>query len=115
MVSGCGEIRSTAAVNSNAAREHHGRRDDPTFGDQPLADLLRVGAVERGQCRDGTGLVVRLDHPPPGHVGEIRPAFIHANIPPAPADSDIPMPEHERDEKNRMKLPAYLLAVHKGG
>ena len=46
-------------------------------------------------------------------IDEIRPASIHANIPPAPADSDVPMPEHARDEKGRMKLPAYLLSAHK--
>ena len=49
------------------------------------------------------------------HIDEIRPAFIHANIPPPPADSDVPMPEHDRDEKGRMKLPDYLLAAHKAG
>ena len=48
-------------------------------------------------------------------IDDIRPAFIHANIPPAPADSDVPMIEHDRDEKGRMKLPAYLLTAHKGG
>jgi cyclopropane fatty-acyl-phospholipid synthase-like methyltransferase len=46
-------------------------------------------------------------------IDEIRPALIHANVPPAPADSDVPMPEHDRDEKGRMKLPAYLLSAHK--
>jgi len=25
------------------------------------------------------------------------------------------MPTHDRDEKGRMKLPAYLLTAHKGG
>jgi SAM-dependent methyltransferase len=48
-------------------------------------------------------------------VDEIRPAYIHANIPPAPPKSDVPMPAHDRDEKGRMKLPAYLLTAHKGG
>jgi SAM-dependent methyltransferase len=38
------------------------------------------------------------------HVDEIRPAYIH-----------VPMPAHDRDEKGRMKLPAYLLTAHKGG
>jgi SAM-dependent methyltransferase len=47
------------------------------------------------------------------HIDEIRPAFIHANVPPAPPDSDVPMPEHDRDEQGRMKLPAYLLTAHK--
>jgi hypothetical protein len=32
---------------------------------------------------------------------------------PAPPDSDVPMPEHDRDEKRRMKLPAFLLSTHK--
>jgi hypothetical protein len=42
-------------------------------------------------------------------------AIIHANVPPAPTDSDVPMPEHDRDEKGRMKLSAYLLTAHKAG
>jgi SAM-dependent methyltransferase len=46
-------------------------------------------------------------------IDEIRPAYIHARIPPAPPESDVPMPAHDRDEKGRMKLPAYLLAAHK--
>jgi SAM-dependent methyltransferase len=48
-------------------------------------------------------------------IDEIRRAFIHANMPPAPPDSDVPMPEHERDEKGRMKLPAFLLSAHRAG
>jgi SAM-dependent methyltransferase len=47
-------------------------------------------------------------------IDEIRPAYIHANIPPAP-DVETPMPHHGRDEKGRMKLPAYLLTAHKAG
>jgi SAM-dependent methyltransferase len=46
-------------------------------------------------------------------VDNIRSAFIHANIPPAPPEPDVPMPAHDRDEKGRMKLPAYLLTAHK--
>lgn len=46
-------------------------------------------------------------------VDDIRPAFIHGNIPPnsdgAPFDHD----KFERDEKGRMKVPAYLLSAHK--
>src|SRR6202020_258305 len=38
-------------------------------------------------------------------IDEIRPAYIHARIPPAPPESDVPMPAHDRDEKGRMKLP----------
>lgn len=47
-------------------------------------------------------------------IGEIRPAFIHANIP-AVADAPFEFPPHDRDEKGRMKLPAYLLSAHKAG
>src|ERR1700722_462098 len=46
-------------------------------------------------------------------IDEIRPAYIHAHIPPGPPDSDVPMPAHDRDEKGRQKLPAYLLTAHK--
>jgi SAM-dependent methyltransferase len=48
-------------------------------------------------------------------VDEIRPAHIHAHIPPAPPDLDVPMPAHDRDEKGRQKLPAYLLTAHTAG
>jgi SAM-dependent methyltransferase len=48
-------------------------------------------------------------------VDDIRPAFIHANIPPAPPEPDVSMPAHDRDAKGRMKLPAYLLTAHKAG
>ena len=47
-------------------------------------------------------------------IDEIRPAYIHANIPDA-ADAPFAMPPHGRDEKGRMKLPAYLLTAHKAG
>jgi len=48
-------------------------------------------------------------------IDEIRPAFIHANIPPVAEQNDYPMPPHDRDEKGRMKLPAFLLTAHKAG
>jgi SAM-dependent methyltransferase len=47
-------------------------------------------------------------------VDEIRPAYIHANIPRAP-DMPFEFPPHDHDEKGRMKLPAYLLSAHKTG
>lgn len=43
-------------------------------------------------------------------IDEVRPAYIHANIPPIPEG-----PQHARDEKGRMKMPAYLLTAHKAG
>ncbi len=45
-------------------------------------------------------------------IDEIRPAYIHANVPQVP-DAPIEMPPHPRDEKGRMKFPAYLLTAHK--
>ena len=47
-------------------------------------------------------------------IDEIRPAYIHANIPES-ADAPFEFPPHDRDEKGRMKLPAYLLTAHKAG
>lgn len=43
-------------------------------------------------------------------VEDVRPAWIHANMP-----GDAPMPGAERDETGRAKLPAYLLLAHKAG
>jgi SAM-dependent methyltransferase len=48
-------------------------------------------------------------------IDEIRPAFIHANIPPADPDAPFQMPEFSKDDKGRAKLPAYLLTAHKAG
>ena len=46
-------------------------------------------------------------------IDEIRPATIHANIPATVPDAPFQMPPHPRDEKGRMKLPAFLLSAHK--
>ena len=43
-------------------------------------------------------------------IDEIRPAFIHANVPQIPG---VSMPSHDFDEKGRIMFPAYLLAAHK--
>ena len=48
-------------------------------------------------------------------IDEIRPAYIHANVPPAPESQEVAFPPHDRDEKGRMKFPAYLLTAHKSG
>ena len=47
-------------------------------------------------------------------IDEVRPAYIHANI---HKISNVPFefPPHDRDEKGRIKLPAYLLTAHKAG
>ncbi len=43
-------------------------------------------------------------------IDEIRPAFIHANLPRIPG---VSMPPHAFDEKGRIKFPAFLLTAHK--
>ena len=49
-------------------------------------------------------------------IDDIRPAYIHANVPTnLPADAPFEFPQHDRDEKGRMKFPAYLLTAHKAG
>jgi SAM-dependent methyltransferase len=45
-------------------------------------------------------------------IDEIRPAYIHANIPQV-SGAPFEFPPHDRDEKGRVKLPAYLLTAHK--
>lgn len=45
-------------------------------------------------------------------IDEIRPAYIHAKIPKI-SNAPFEFPPHDRDEKGRMKLPAYLLTAHK--
>ena len=47
-------------------------------------------------------------------IDEIRPAYIHANIPPV-TNAPFEFPPHDRDEKGRLKMPAYLLTAHKSG
>jgi SAM-dependent methyltransferase len=46
-------------------------------------------------------------------IDEIRPAFIHANTPPLAPDSGIVFPPHDRDDKGRLKFPAFLVTAHK--
>jgi SAM-dependent methyltransferase len=48
-------------------------------------------------------------------IADVRPAFIHANVMTAPPGVDLPLPEHPRDDKGRMKFPAFLLTAHKPG
>jgi hypothetical protein len=47
-------------------------------------------------------------------IDEIRPAWIHANLPQIP-DMQFEMAPHAKDEKGRTKMPAYLLTAHKAG
>lgn len=45
-------------------------------------------------------------------IDEIRPAFVHVQLPDIP---DLPPHHYEVDEKGRVKLPAFLLIAHKAG
>ncbi|OBH84985.1 SAM-dependent methyltransferase [Mycobacterium scrofulaceum] len=45
-------------------------------------------------------------------IDEIRPAFILSNAVEIP-DAPFEFPPHDRDEKGRTKMPAYLLTAHK--
>jgi len=45
-------------------------------------------------------------------IDEIRPAFIHANVPQIPG---VTMPPHDFDDKARIEFPAFLLTAHKAG
>jgi SAM-dependent methyltransferase len=62
--------------------------------------------VTEGELREAVSKYWEID--------DIRPAFIHAkpvDIPDAPFE----MPAHDKDEKGRVKFPAYLLTAHKAG
>ena len=47
-------------------------------------------------------------------IDDIRPAFIHANMPSGP-NAPFQLPPHDHDDKGRMKMPAWLLTAHKAG
>jgi hypothetical protein len=67
------------------------------------ADLeQKPNGVDEAELRAAVGKYWTID--------EIRPAFIHANMPDIPG---VPMPPHDRDEKGRVKMPAFLLTAHK--
>ncbi|CAN5259680.1 class I SAM-dependent methyltransferase [soil metagenome] len=58
--------------------------------------------VDEAELREAVGKYWTID--------EVRPAFIHANIPQIPG---VPMPPHDHDDKGRVKMPAFLLTAHK--
>ncbi|MGZ4527329.1 MAG: class I SAM-dependent methyltransferase [Mycobacterium sp.] len=47
-------------------------------------------------------------------IDEIRPSFILSNVVEIP-NAPFEFPPHDRDEKGRMRMPAYLLTAHKAG
>ena len=57
-------------------------------------DSSKPNEVDEAELRDAVGQVLEID--------EIRPAFIHANVPQIPG---VSMPPHDFDEKGRIKLP----------
>jgi ubiquinone/menaquinone biosynthesis C-methylase UbiE len=61
--------------------------------------------VDEAELRDAVSKYWQID--------EVKPAFIHANIPPNLPDAPFQMPEFSRDEKGRAKMPGYLLSAHK--
>ncbi|BBY19122.1 class I SAM-dependent methyltransferase [Mycolicibacterium litorale] len=68
------------------------------------ADLeTKPHEVEEAELRDAVSRHWTVD--------EIRPAFIHANALQMPGlSADVP---YDRDEKDRVKFPAFLLTAHK--
>jgi SAM-dependent methyltransferase len=69
------------------------------------ADIdTKPNEVDEAELRAAVGKYWEID--------EIRPAFIHANMPSGP-NAPFELPPHDRDDKGRMKLPAFLLTAHK--
>ena len=60
--------------------------------------------VDEAELRTAVGKYWEID--------EIRPAFIHANMPTGP-DAPFRLPPHDHDAEGRMKMPAFLLTAHK--
>jgi SAM-dependent methyltransferase len=60
--------------------------------------------VDEAELRDVVGRYWEID--------EVRPAYIHANMPSGP-DAPFQLPPHDHDDKGRMKMPAFLLTAHK--
>jgi hypothetical protein len=69
-LSTCGDTRSTGACSSNGARCTSAYVMTIRRSAISHDHLLRVGAVERCQRRDGRRPSDRLDDPPAGHIGQ---------------------------------------------
>lgn len=70
----------------------------------PAESEQKPNEVDEAELRGAVGKYWEID--------EIRQAFIHANMPSGP-DVPFPVPDHDRDEQGRMKMPAFLLTAHK--
>ncbi len=66
--------------------------------------LTKPNEVTEDELRDAVSKYWEID--------DIRPAFIHANVPQIPG---VSMPPHDFDENGRIMFPAYLLTAHKAG
>lgn len=65
-------------------------------------DLPTPNVVSEDELREAVSKYWEID--------DIRPAFIHANMPQIP---DAPPSQFDSDDKGRQKMPAYLLTAHK--
>jgi SAM-dependent methyltransferase len=76
------------------------------FAKGAFPDEMEAGPneVDEDELRDAVSKYWEID--------EIRPAYIHANIPRVPG-TPFESVSHDNDEKGRMKLPAFLLTAHK--
>jgi SAM-dependent methyltransferase len=72
----------------------------------PAERKIQPNEVDEDELRDTVAKYWEIDN--------IRPAFIHANIP-ASVDAPHEFLQRDRHENGRMKLPAYLLTAHKAG
>ncbi len=65
-------------------------------------DLPTPNVVSEDELREAVSKYWEID--------DIRPAFIHANMPQTP---DAPPSQFDSDDKGRQKMPAFLLTAHK--
>ncbi|WP_428844642.1 class I SAM-dependent methyltransferase [Mycolicibacterium hodleri] len=70
----------------------------------PAESEQKPNEVDEAELRAAVGKYWQID--------EIRPAFIHANMPSGP-NAPFPVAPHDRDDKGRAKMPALLLTAHK--
>ena len=75
----------------------------------PAEAEQKPNEVTEAELREAVGKYWAID--------EVRPAFIHANIPAehpvVPGQRPVQMPPYARDEKGRIMMPAFLLTAHK--
>jgi SAM-dependent methyltransferase len=70
----------------------------------PAEIETKPNEVDEAELREAVGKYWEID--------EVRPAFIHATAV-AFRDAPFELPSHDRDDKGRIKFPAFLLTAHK--